>query len=74
MQAGIGQLVLYPELLPRLRGARRMLLTRGSPRPALAAAIRGTGVELHRYEVDVADGRVVAVRFDRAFRDAINLP
>lgn len=73
MQTGIGQLVLYPALLPRLAGARRMLLTCGSPRAALATAIRETGVELHRYEVDVEDGRVVEVRFDDEFLKAVGL-
>ncbi len=73
MQTGIGQLVLYPALLPRLKGARRVLLTRGSPRAALADAIRETGVELHRYEVDIKGSRVVAVRFDGSFLTAVGL-
>ncbi len=73
MQTGIGQLVLYPALLPRLKSARRVLLTRGSPRAALADAIRETGVELHRYEVDIKGGRVVAVRFDGSFLTAVGL-
>lgn len=47
--AGIGQLALYPQLLPRLQEMPRILLLPGNPRPALVAAVGSCAVELHSY-------------------------
>lgn len=47
--AGIGQLALYPQMLPRLREMPRILLLPGRPQPALMDAVGNCGVELHSY-------------------------
>ncbi|MCK1666162.1 hypothetical protein [Bradyrhizobium sp. 153] len=63
---GIGQLTLYPRLLPRLSGHRRILLLPGSPSIPLVAAVRECGVELHCYSFQ-RDGEKVDVCFSPQF-------
>jgi hypothetical protein len=63
---GIGQLILYPKLLPRLSGHRRILLLPGPPREPLVAAIRDCGVELHSFDLRL-DGEKVLVCFSPQF-------
>lgn len=46
---GMGQLQLYPRLLPRLGGHQLVLLLPALPQPALVEAIRECGVRLHTY-------------------------
>ena len=70
--AGIGQLVLYPKLLTRLSGYRRILLLPGTPRDPLIAAIRECGVELHGYELQ-QEGDEVHVTFSPQFLQLCNL-
>lgn len=69
---GIGQLVVYPKLLPRLSGHRRILLLPGSPSGALVEAIRDCGVDLHSYDLKL-DGEEVHVCFSAAFLKLCNL-
>lgn len=63
---GVGQLILYPKLLPQLSDHRRILLLPGSPPAALVAAIGECGVELHRYDLQ-EDGVEVHVTFSLEF-------
>lgn len=49
--AGVGQLTVYPILLPDLAKHRRILLLPGRPGPRLVKALEGCGVELHSYEL-----------------------
>ncbi|MGY4369892.1 hypothetical protein ACVW1A_005957 [Bradyrhizobium sp. LB1.3] len=55
---GIGQLTVYPRLLPRLSGHRRILLLPGSPSDPLVAAVGECGVELHCYKFQKGDEKV----------------
>ncbi|MET4211472.1 hypothetical protein [Bradyrhizobium sp. LA2.1] len=64
--AGIGQLTVYPKLLPHLADHRRILLLPGCPSSALVEAIRECGVELHSYKVNI-DGESVDVSFSEDF-------
>ncbi|MGC5796115.1 hypothetical protein [Sphingomonas sp. NFX23] len=63
---GVGQLLLYPRLLPRLAKHRRVLLLPGLPTAPLAQAVSECGIELLSYDLDLADGRV-DVDFSPAF-------
>lgn len=63
---GLGQLLLYPELLPRLQGHRKVLLLPGFPTDPLVAALKARGVELHRYDLTIA-GKTVEVVFSKRF-------
>ena len=49
--AGVGQLTVYPILLPDLAKHRKILLLPGRPGPRLVKALEGCGVELHSYEL-----------------------
>lgn len=49
---GVGQLTLYPLVLPDLARHTRVLLLPGEARPALVAALRGADVELHHYRLN----------------------
>jgi hypothetical protein len=69
---GIGQLIVYPKLLPRLSGHRRILLLPGAPSGVLIEAIRECGVELHSYNLKL-DGGEVHVSFSARFLQLCNL-
>lgn len=69
---GIGQLTVYPKLLPRLLDHRRVLLLPRSPSGALIEAIRECGVDLHSYELKL-DGEQVYVNFSAQFLQLCNL-
>ncbi|MFC5357896.1 hypothetical protein [Azospirillum himalayense] len=49
IHTGIGQLALYPELMPELKQHRPVLLLPDAPPTALAAAIAAQGVNCHWY-------------------------
>jgi hypothetical protein len=72
--AGIGQLELYPKLLPRLVNHARILLLPKMPRPALADAIRECGVEIHTYNLKMRGKRVADVVFTDAFLKRCGVP
>lgn len=62
---GVGQLVVYPTVLPDLNNHRKLLLLPGVPHQALVDALEGLDVELHSY--DITRGRRSAkVRFSQA--------
>ncbi|KQM90815.1 hypothetical protein ASE73_04625 [Sphingomonas sp. Leaf24] len=63
---GMGQLQLYPRLLPRLGDHRLVLLLPGLPQPALVRAIDECGVLLHTYRRQSPDA-YAKVEFDDAF-------
>jgi hypothetical protein len=69
---GLGQLTLYPRLLPRLSGHARILLIPGLPRAALAASVEECGIELHSYDL-LIDGSDVTARFSPSFLDRCGL-
>jgi hypothetical protein len=62
---GMGQLQLYPKLLPRLGAHKLVLLLPGRPRPVLAEAIEACDVRLHAYRLPTSTGGVV--EFDEDF-------
>lgn len=63
---GVGQLLLYPKLLPRLAGHRRILLLPGVPTDPLIEAVGECGIELHRYDLELTDDSV-EVEFSTEF-------
>jgi hypothetical protein len=69
---GIGQLIVYPKLLPELSNHRRILLLPASPSAALTEAIRECGIELHSYDLEL-DDEEVHVRFSAPFLELCNL-
>ncbi|MHC2620086.1 hypothetical protein ACVIW2_002118 [Bradyrhizobium huanghuaihaiense] len=69
---GIGQLIVYPKLLPRLSGHRRVLLLPRSPSGALMEAIRQCDVDLHYYDLKV-EGEEVIVCFSAPFLQLCDL-
>lgn len=64
--SGVGQLHLYPRLLPRLAGHRRILLLPGAPTKQLVEAVEQCGVELHAYKLEIAE-EAVEVEFSAEF-------
>jgi hypothetical protein len=64
--AGVGQLLLYPTLLSRLKAHRRILLLPGRPTEPLAVALKDCGIELYRYNLAVT-GKNVQVGFSKKF-------
>ena len=66
--AGIGQLMVYPKLLPRLSGHRRILLLPAAPSAALVEAIRECGVELCSYELTINGDDVNVIFSDHFLR------
>jgi hypothetical protein len=63
---GVGQLTLYPIVLPDLKAHDRLLLLPGDPTEHLVKALKSCGVELHRYELKRGRRRATAV-FSAAF-------
>ena len=62
---GVGQLMMYQQLLPHLRGLPRVLLLPAEPRPALFAAAGSSGIEVHSYLFDGEERVSFAPRFLR---------
>lgn len=58
---GVGQLTVYPVILPDLAAHARVLLLPGEPTTHLVQALRTCGVELHRYELKRGRRRATAV-------------
>lgn len=68
---GMGQLQLYPRLLPKLGEHELVLLLPALPPPALVKAIGECGVSLHTYYLpETPDG---TIDFDRGFLHACGL-
>ncbi len=59
IHTGVGQLQLYRQLFPSLRGHRAVLLVDSEPPAAMRRAITALGIEVHRYYWSGEDGRVV---------------
>lgn len=72
VHTGIGQLLLYPALLPRLAGHRRILLLPALPRAPLVEAIESCQVTLCTYRL-IENNGAVDVTFSRDFLDACGL-
>lgn len=62
---GMGQLQLYPRLLPKLGEHELVLLLPALPQPALVKAIGECGVSLHTYRMPETAGGTI--EFDRPF-------
>lgn len=71
---GIGQLTVYPILLPDLEKLDRILLLPGQPRTAMADAIKTSGVELHSYEIERRGRKRPDIRFSQAFLRRCGVP
>lgn len=72
VHTGVGQLLLYPALLPRLSDHRRVLMLPDLPGPALADAIAACGITLCTYQM-VADESSTNVRFSAKFLNLCGL-
>jgi hypothetical protein len=72
VHTGIGQLLLYPALLPRLARHRRVLLLPDLPSPALVSAVAQCGVMLCTYSLKVG-ARSAKVEFSPAFLELCGL-
>jgi len=59
LHTGVGQLQLYRQLFPSLRGHRAVLLVDSDPPAAVHRAITALGIEVHRYSWTGEDGRDV---------------
>lgn len=70
---GVGQLTVYPIVLPDLAEHARILLLPGRPGPQLTKALEGCGVELHSYELKRGRRRATA-RFAAAFLRRCGVP
>ena len=70
---GVGQLTVYPIVLEDLAAHSRILLLPGIPGPALVAALKGCGVELHSYELKRGRRRATAL-FTAAFLHRCGVP
>jgi hypothetical protein len=70
---GVGQLTVYPIVLPNLVKHARILLLPGRPGPQLTKALDGCGVELHSYELTRGRRRATA-RFAAAFLRRCGVP
>lgn len=68
---GVGQLMLYPKLIPRLSSHRRILLLRGDPTLALRGAVAACGIDVHNYRLKGAGPTGVA--FSTEFLTACGL-
>lgn len=62
----VGQLTLYPRLMPKLAGCGKVLLLPENPSDALLGALEGTGMSVHRYKMKPA-GKGFDVTFEPSF-------
>jgi len=70
---GVGQLTVYPIVLPDLAAHAKILLLPGKPGPDLVKALEGCGVELHSYELKRGRRRATAL-FAAAFLRRCGVP
>lgn len=70
---GVGQLTVYPLILPDLAAHTKILLLPGRPRPGLVKALEDCGVELHSYELKRGRRRATAL-FATAFLRRCGMP
>lgn len=70
---GVGQLTVYPIVLPDLALHAKILLLPGTPGPQLVKALEGCGVELHSYELTRGRRRATA-RFTSTFLKRCGVP
>ncbi|WIW88082.1 hypothetical protein K3M67_14135 [Sphingobium sp. V4] len=66
VHTGVGQLLLYPALLPRLAGHRRILLLPKLPKPALLKALGECDISVCAYRISVK-AKGVNVQFSTEF-------
>lgn len=74
IHGGLGQLHLYPRLIPRLASFGRALLLPSLPAPEVQAAVEGCGVEIHTFELTEGDGEVAEVTFSADFLKRCGVP
>lgn len=67
IHAGVGQLHLYPRLIPRLAGYERALLLPGLPAPQVRAAVEACGIAIHTFSLDERDGDIASIVFSPEF-------
>jgi len=66
IHAGVGQLHLYPRLIPRLTRFQRALLLPVLPPPEVRAAVEACGISVHTFDLDERQGEA-AVTFSDDF-------
>lgn len=67
IHTGVGQLHLYPRLMPRLAEHGGALLLPGLPAPSVRAAVEACGIAIHCYELEERDGDSPKVTFSPDF-------
>jgi hypothetical protein len=67
IHGGVGQLHLYPKLIPRLATYRRALLLPGIPAVQVRAAVEGCGIEVHSFKLEEREGQPPRVTFSGPF-------
>lgn len=66
VHSGVGQLHLYPRLIPRLASHERALLLPGMPPQQVRAAVEACGIAIHTYDL-IESGEDLAVTFSSDF-------
>lgn len=67
LHAGVGQLHIYPRLIPRLAAYDRVLLLPRTPAKAVCAAIESCGIAIHTYDLREGGGAEPEVSFQADF-------
>lgn len=67
IHAGVGQLHIYPRLIPRLSDYDRALLLPGLPAPAVRAAVSSCGIAIYTYDLREREGAEPDVTFSPEF-------
>lgn len=74
IHGGVGQLHLYPKLIPRLAEYERALLLPRLPAPEVRKAVQACGVAIHTFELVERKGEVPEVTFAQDFLDRCGVP
>lgn len=67
IHTGVGQLHLYPRLIPRLAEYDRALLLPGLPAQDVREAVEACGIAIHIFELQERDGEMPQVSFSSDF-------
>jgi hypothetical protein len=73
VHGGVGQLHLYPRLIPRLSTYEKILLLPGLPPPNVRAAVEACGIAIHTFSLE-EDGDRFEVRFSPDFLARCGVP
>ena len=74
IHAGVGQLHLYPRLIPRLENFGRALLLPSRPSAAVVQAVEACGIEIHVFKLQERGDGQIDVAFSGDFLRRCGLP